>query len=163
MGCWQWKGNVTYKHPSGFLSMSTDVTWTRADQSQTPPSVTYTAEGKVNWVISGECTGSGSLPIAGFNTLSTYNFITAEGTFRRSYVGSGEETRLVGVVCKNGSGQTGLTAWMLSPLQPFVDGIPGARLLRVNGNGNVMDDSHELLAGAETGTWKWHMEAQRQP
>jgi hypothetical protein len=163
MGCWQWKGTVHYDDGPGGLTIDTTVTWTRAETSQTTPSISYEAQGTIVWKLANEaCAGGGTMPIAAFSTLTSYNFITSAGTFHRSYVGTGSENGVVSITCGSATIPFAIAAWMLAPPQPFMPGIPGARLLLVNSAGNIMDDSYELLPGLP-GKWTWHFESQREP
>jgi hypothetical protein len=171
MGCWQWKGTATLAVSD--LKIKTNVTWTRAAQTQTVPLVAYTAAGTEDWTLAapgypcgpgelcGACSGTGTLPIIGFATLKSYNFIPTQGSYHRSYVGAGYETRTVPVVCKReGPVNSPLLPWLTNPLQPMAPGIPGARFLSVNADGTVMDGDY-----TQPGTgvvWTWHYEAQRQ-
>jgi len=163
MGCWQWKGTTHYDDGPGGLTLDTTATWTRDETSQTTPAISYQAKGTIVWKLKNDlCSGGGTLPIEGFNTMSTYNFITAEGTFHRSYMAVAAEPQApLSITCGDSTVPLIGATWMLAPLQPFIAGIPRARFLLVNPAGTIMDDSHEFFPG-QPAKWTWHFESQRQ-
>jgi hypothetical protein len=159
MGCWRYKGTVSYTDGDG-VTISTSVKWTRPDEPMTPPFVNYKAEGTESWSSSGSsCAGSGTLPILpDLSTLFTYNFTPSQGAFHRSYWGSGIDTRQVTTVCAMGTFQLSLSAWLFQPIQS-IEPVPFSRILQVNSNGTVMDDTFTIPEDV----WRWHFEAEREP
>jgi hypothetical protein len=168
MSCWKWKGTVRYDDGEG-VTINTDVTWTRTSAAA-PPFVPYTAAGTEKWASTGvSCEGSGSLPIIpGISSLVSFNFVPSQSTYRRSYYGAGVDTREVETTCpaSEGSGpypfDLTLSAWLFHPSWPDPQGsAPGARFLRVNDDGRVMDGTFKIPGTKDT--WTWHFEAERQP
>ncbi len=161
MGCWQWKGTTTYSDPFG-ANVSATATWTRAEESQSPPFVLYKAAGTLNWNFAGACSGSGTLPIMPeLSFLFTYNYTPSQSSFRRVSNAIGAGTTPVSVSCPPNPApvQAGVPAWINFPPLPLFDGIPGARFVKVSADGKTMDDSYTQIGGA---VWQWHFEAQRQ-
>lgn len=162
MGCWQWKGTAHYDDGPGGLTVDTTVTWTRAETSQTVPAIAYEATGTIVWKVKNDaCSGGGTLPIAGFSTMSTYNFITSRGSFHRSYHAAGAENQITSITCGAGTFPFAVTAWLLFPLQPVFPGIPQARFVLIDSAGTNMDDSHVHIPGLPA-RWTWRFESQRQ-
>ena len=161
MGCWQWVGTATYTDTLGTL-ISATATWTRVAASQPAPFVSYKPEGTENWSVTGMCTGSGTLPILPeISSLLTYNFTPRTSSFRRVYVAVGGDTRQVSLTCPGPTTvPMGLIAWLIVPLPPVTAGIPGARFVKVNSDGTIMDDSY--TPPDSDWTWKWHFEAKQQ-
>ncbi len=160
MGCWRWKGTANYDDGVSTTVRAT-VTWTRVAGPATSPSISYEAEGNATWAVSNPaCSGNGSFPLTGFNTLTSYNFITPAGSFHRSYVGAGVSEATGSITCGQSTQPISVPQWLANPLQPFTPGIPTARFLKVSSDGKTMDDFY-ALPGLTSG-WTWHFVSQRQ-
>ena len=93
--------------------------------------------------------------------LFTYNCTPIESSFHRVSNAIGANTSRVSVNCPPNPApvQAALPAWITFPPMPIIDGIPGARFVRVNENGTTLDGSYPFFDGS---VWTWHFEAQRQ-
>ncbi len=161
MGCWKWKGTAQYSDEVG-VTIDTNVTWTRVEASQSTPTISYKAEGMTTWGVANEaCAGHASTTLDGFALLTTFNYITADGTFNRGYTVAGSEGKIISLTCGLITIPWTFGTWLSTPLPPFMPGMPGARLLTVSGDGTVMDDKHFLIPGNPSG-WTWHFKSERQ-
>jgi hypothetical protein len=167
IGCAKWEGTSTFTHRrvdlDSTLTISAKMTWTPADlQLEQSSLIFYRAQGTQNWSVSGQCSGSGTLPIQSeFSALLTFNFIPPESTFSRAYAGYGTDAGQDATVnCgPRGVHTISLDAWFQPPPQPVVPGIRGARIVKVKENGKIIDDTDHP---SETETSTWHFEAKRQ-
>jgi hypothetical protein len=180
MGCWQWKGNVTFNSTGIAFTTKGDpiyfnylqeaqVTFTRRPaQSSSLVDYELTA-GNQTLTISGGCTGHGTFAVFGDHAiLNTFNFIHKEGELRRTYFGSGPLTadhplRTVAITCPGGAGSSVAEYhWWVFPPRPMAGfPIPNARLVKVTADGKSLDDSYEPNPGG--GVWRWSLKAQQQP
>jgi hypothetical protein len=166
IGCWQWKGTARHTLQQEYLSSTTSatVTWTREGGPETIPQVQYVAEGTAAWSVNfippgpaKGCNASGTVPIRGFYTLKTYNYVPIQGSFHRSYHGAGTETSPY-TNCGAGPIQA---PWLMNPLQPFIPGIPESRWLHVSADGKTMEGTYTTMT-APGSTWTWKFRAEKE-
>jgi hypothetical protein len=162
MGCWKWTGTSTKTDALSGEVTTGGVTWTRASSSQDKPIVTYNAKGNILWSFSGFCGGSGTLPILGapHSSMTTYNFIPREGSRNRTYAITGNENRVVNLMCPNGELPTLLGPWLQTPPEPLPGfPFPGATYLHVSGDGRAMEAAYIVNSFQQ---WKWKFKAERE-
>jgi hypothetical protein len=166
MGCFKWEGKSTHTEErtdlDSTVTVSANVTWTRADMQPNPSLTLYHAEGTQSWKVTGQCSGSGtSLIDSTFSALLTFNYIPAESAFNRAYAGEGDDSGPdVTVGCgERGPATISLPDWFVPPPPPVVPGIPRARIVKVKASGKVIDDAD---TPSERETTSWHFEARRQ-
>ena len=165
MGCAKWQGTTTLTENLGdsTLTVSANATWTPSElQPEQPSTILYKAEGTQNWSVTGQCSGSGTVPIQSeFSALLTFNFIPPESTFSRAYTGTADDPgQDITVNCGRLGTREITLGWFSAPLLPLVPGLPGARFVRVKESGKVIDDSDTPPDTRQT--FQWHFEAKRE-
>ncbi len=151
VGCYQWKGDVSYN--GGSSATDATVTFDRTDTTVQPLAVHYAAQGPMTWSVTAQgCNASGTASVGTANALTTFNFLPPDNPAHGTYAGSGISVPIS--VC----GSSYQFPWWTMPPPPIVPGIPGARWYHVDGNGD-MDDTNTMLSPA---LWQWHLESQRQ-
>ncbi|HNX48858.1 MAG TPA: hypothetical protein PKL08_01730 [Thermoanaerobaculaceae bacterium] len=161
LGCWQWKGSASWTE-TGATGTQTDVTqnvvWTRMEGQTPVPQVFYKPSGTVTVTVTGQCTGSKTVPIAGdVDLLETYNYLPQDNTASTfGYKGQAVETGMIPVTCQGVPGFTFIGSWFsVPPPNP-----PQFPFFKATAHGSRLNDFYSPTNGLR---WQWDLQAQSEP